>query len=111
MKFLAIAAIAATLISEVSAHSRVWSVWVDGSDQGKGEGRYIRQPPNNDPVKDLTSPNLACNVNGKNSVPEYVTVPAGHTLTSEWCTYELLPAAQSVLSAPRSRQPWRRHYS
>lgn len=63
------------LISVVSAHSRVWSLWIDGVDQGMqsvlsvpwsvrlnrflckgaGAGVYIRQPPTNNPIKDLTS--------------------------------------------------------
>ena len=87
MKFPTLVAITAILIAEVSAHSRVWSIWVNGTDQGTGAGRYIRQPPTNDPIKDLTSPDLRCNVNGSIPVPTYVPVQAGSAVTTEWCTY------------------------
>ncbi|KAF8915590.1 glycosyl hydrolase family 61-domain-containing protein [Mucidula mucida] len=49
-----------------------------------GAGVYIRQPPTNDPVKDLTSDEVFCNVNGATAVPSTVSVPAGATVTSEW---------------------------
>ena len=94
MKFLTLAAVAAALVAEVSAHSRVWSVWINGADQGAGAGRYIRQPPTNDPVKDLTSSNLRCNVNGGTVVPNYVKVAAGGAVTTEWCAYVPSPADQ-----------------
>jgi len=110
MQFLALAAIFATLLVEVSAHSRVWSVWINGSDQGAGAGRYIRQPPTNDPVKSLTSSNIRCNVNGDNSVATYVSVPAGGTVTTEWCTEALLPVYQRVSFVSRPRLSRRRHH-
>ena len=91
MKFLALATIAATLIAEVSAHTREWCVWVDGHDQGAGAGNYIRQPPTNDPIKDLTSSDMRCNVGGDSPAPNYVTVPAGSELTTEWCTQVSFP--------------------
>ena len=97
MKFLALTAIVATLIAKASAHSRVWSVWINGADQGAGAGRYVRQPPTNDPVKDLTSSNLRCNVNGNNAVGTYVSVAAGNTVTTEWCT-QVLPSADQRIS-------------
>jgi len=86
MKFLVLAVVLATFVAEISAHTRVWSVWVNGSDQGAGAGRYIRQPPTSDPVKPLTSPDTRCNTNGNNSVGTYVSVPAGGTMITEWCT-------------------------
>jgi cellulase len=95
MKFLTLAAIAATLIAEVSAKgSRVWSVWIGGTDQGPGAGVYIRQPQTNDPVKNLTSGDITCNTNGYLPVSSYVHVPAGGTVTTEWCTYVPSPADQ-----------------
>jgi len=87
MKFPTLVAITAILIAEVSAHSRVFTIWVNGTDQGAGAGRYIRQPPTNSPIKDLTSPDIRCNVNGSLRVPTYVPVQAGGTVTAEWCTY------------------------
>ncbi|CAI6097283.1 unnamed protein product [Clonostachys chloroleuca] len=78
---------AATILamaSVVSAHTHLWSVWVNGKDQGDGRSKYIRSPPNNDPVKDLTSPNLVCNVNGAKAVTDFVSAAAGDELTFEW---------------------------
>jgi len=110
MQFLALAAIVATLLGEVSAHSRVWSVWINGIDQGAGAGRYIRQPPTNDPVKSLTSSNIRCNVNGDNSVGTYVSVPAGSTVTTEWCTKALPPVDQRISLTLRPQFSRRRHH-
>ncbi|EAU85243.2 endoglucanase B [Coprinopsis cinerea okayama7 len=66
------------------AHSTIFGVWVNGVDQGDGRNRYIRSPPDNGPVKDLTSPDLRCNVNGDRVVPQSVSVKAGDQLTFEW---------------------------
>lgn len=52
-----------SLISCAAAHTTVWGVLVNGVDQGDGRNIYIRSPPNNNPVKDLTSAAMACNVN------------------------------------------------
>jgi cellulase len=59
-------------------------VWVNGVDQGDGRKEYIRTPENNSPVKDLSSPALACNVNGGKEVPEFVKAAAGDKLSFEW---------------------------
>ncbi|KAF9024587.1 hypothetical protein BDZ89DRAFT_989209 [Hymenopellis radicata] len=76
--------VSSAFFGAVRAHSREWSLWIDGVDQGAGAGVYIRQPPTNDPVKDLTSDEVFCNVNGATAVPSTVSVPAGATVTSEW---------------------------
>lgn len=96
MKFLVLAAVLTIFFAEVNAHTRVWSVWVNGSDQGAGAGRYIRQPPTNNPVKPLTSSDIRCNTNGYNSVGTYVSVPANGTITTEWCTQALPLADQRI---------------
>ncbi|KAK0718615.1 glycosyl hydrolase family 61-domain-containing protein [Lasiosphaeria miniovina] len=70
--------------SKVSAHTTMFSVQVDGADQGDGRNVYIRSPPNNNPVKDLASPDLAYNVNGGTAVSSFVKATAGATLTFEW---------------------------
>ncbi|RXW23286.1 hypothetical protein EST38_g2584 [Candolleomyces aberdarensis] len=78
--FIALAsAVAGTL-----AHTELYSVWVNNVDQGNGRGVYIRSPPSNYPLKDLTSPNLNCNVNGDKAVPRSVSVKYGDKLTFEW---------------------------
>lgn len=50
-------------------------IWVNGVDQGKNVG--IRVPPNNNPVEDVSSPNIACNVNGATGVAQTISVPSG----------------------------------
>ncbi|KAF9531732.1 glycoside hydrolase family 61 protein [Crepidotus variabilis] len=73
----------ASVLSTALAHTRVWSIWVNGVDQGDGKGVYIRSPPTNNPVKDLTSSAMACNVNNS-PVSQTVNVKAGDTVTFEW---------------------------
>ncbi|KAK0505063.1 putative endo-beta-1,4-glucanase D [Armillaria luteobubalina] len=74
----------AAFFGVANAHSRVWSDWVDGVDQGAGAGVYIRQPPSNSPVKDLTSDDVFCNVDGTTAASSTISIAAGGTLTSEW---------------------------
>lgn len=74
----------AALAGSVSAHTLMNSVEVNGQDQGEGKNTYIRSPPNNNPVKDLTSPDLACNVNGGKPVSDFVKAAAGDTLAFVW---------------------------
>ncbi|KDN36334.1 hypothetical protein RSAG8_10901, partial [Rhizoctonia solani AG-8 WAC10335] len=82
MKLLALAAILASA-SAAYAHATVKAVFINGVDKGNGEKVYIRSPPNNNPVKDLSSKNVACNVN---NVPVLTTleVSAGDVITFEW---------------------------
>jgi cellulase len=62
----------------------VYGVHVNGADQGDGRNRYIRSPPNNNPVKDVRSDAIACNVNGGSAVGSFVSVAAGDRVTFEW---------------------------
>jgi cellulase len=64
MKLNAILAIA-TSAAVAQAHSTIFNVYVNDVDQGAGNSAagYIRSPPNNNPVKDITSQDLTCNVN------------------------------------------------
>ncbi|ETS75650.1 hypothetical protein PFICI_12594 [Pestalotiopsis fici W106-1] len=82
MRYSGVATLA--FASGVAAHSRMYSVWVNGEDQGDGRGTYIRSPPTNDPVKDLTSSDIACNVAGATAVSDFVSAAAGDTLSFEW---------------------------
>ncbi|KAJ3571921.1 hypothetical protein NP233_g3443 [Leucocoprinus birnbaumii] len=83
MKLASLAIVSSFFVSCAYAHTTVWGVWVNGVDQGDGQNQYIRSPPNNDPVKDLTLPAMTCNV--KNiPVPRRVTVNAGDQFTFEW---------------------------
>lgn len=53
-----------------------------GVDQGSGVNTYIRSPPNNSPVKDLSSSAVACNANNR-AVPKTLEVSAGDVITFE----------------------------
>jgi cellulase len=59
-----------------------------GVDQGNGENSYIRSPPNNSPVKDLSSDAVSCNVNNV-AVPKTLEVAAGDQITFE-CEFTYL---------------------
>jgi cellulase len=63
------------LVALSSAHTTVFNILVNDVDQGTGNtpGGYIRSPPNNNPVKDLTSDDLTCNV---------ANTPATRTVTA-----------------------------
>jgi cellulase len=47
------------------AHSTVFAIFVNDVDQGLGNSAsgYIRSPPNNNPITDVTSSSMTCNVN------------------------------------------------
>ncbi|CAE6503020.1 unnamed protein product [Rhizoctonia solani] len=82
MKFAAIAALLASA-SAAYAHTTVKAVFINGVDQGNGENTYIRSPPNNNPVKDLTSDFVACNVNSR-AVSKTLEVSGGDVITFEY---------------------------
>ncbi|KAF2235828.1 lytic polysaccharide monooxygenase, partial [Viridothelium virens] len=75
----------AVAASIAQAHTTLYALWVNDVDQGLGNTGtgYIRSPPNNNPVKDLTSPDMACNVNNV-PAPKYVSVKPGDNVTFEW---------------------------
>lgn len=43
------------------AHTTIYAAWINGEDQGLGNtaAGYIRSPPNNDPIKDVTSSDMS----------------------------------------------------
>ncbi|KAF8670812.1 Glycoside hydrolase family 18 protein [Rhizoctonia solani] len=82
MKFATIAAVLASA-GAAMAHAKVRAVFINGVDQGNGEGSYIRAPPNNNPVKDLSSNDIICNVNNS-PVPKTLEVKGGDQITFEW---------------------------
>ncbi|KAL4918428.1 glycosyl hydrolase family 61-domain-containing protein [Aspergillus aurantiobrunneus] len=69
-----------------AAHATVMAVWINDEDQGLGNGDdgYIRSPPNNNPVQDVTSTDMTCNVNGKTATAKTLEVAAGDKITFEW---------------------------
>jgi hypothetical protein len=63
----------------------VWNVLVNGKDQGVGNkaGGYIDSPPNNNPVLDVTSKSIECNVAGVKA-SKSIDVAGGDEITFEW---------------------------
>ncbi|EAU32052.1 hypothetical protein ATEG_07790 [Aspergillus terreus NIH2624] len=70
----------------VNAHATVFAVWINDEDQGLGNTAdgYIRSPPNNSPVTDVTSKDMTCNVNGATAAAKTLDVKAGDKITFEW---------------------------
>jgi len=78
-----LAAVVASLAAAASAHTTVYGVWINGSFKGDGRNSYIRSPPNNNPVKDINSGAVACNVNNR-AVSTTLDVKSGDKVTFEW---------------------------
>jgi len=76
-------AILASIIAVARAHCTVYGVQINGVDQGDGRNQYIRSPPSNNPVKDIRSSAMACNVNNR-AVGRTLDVKAGDKFTFEW---------------------------
>ncbi|KAL4773893.1 endo-beta-1,4-glucanase D [Aspergillus nidulans var. acristatus] len=85
MKFSSVLALAASA-KLVASHATVFAVWINDEDQGLGNTAdgYIRTPPNNSPVTDVTSTDLTCNVNGDQPAAKTLEVAAGDKITFEW---------------------------
>ncbi|KAL0938295.1 Endo-beta-1,4-glucanase D [Colletotrichum truncatum] len=89
MRFSYTAAALAVLTGQVAAHARVYGVWVDGkevkgSGDKAGKDSYIRSPPSNSPVKDITKSDIVCNTAGATAKDEFATIAAGKDLVFEW---------------------------
>ncbi|KAI0821225.1 glycoside hydrolase [Irpex lacteus] len=66
-----------------NAHFTMQYLWINGVDQGLNTD--LRVPPSNNPVTDVTSTDLTCNVNGLSGAGvSTATIPAGATVTFEW---------------------------
>ncbi|KAH8717104.1 glycosyl hydrolase family 61-domain-containing protein [Phaeosphaeriaceae sp. PMI808] len=73
------------LISAVSAHQNFVQFWVNDVTPGLNGG--IRMPPNNSPVTDLTSKDMACNVPGTNAATvKTIDANAGDSIKVQWTT-------------------------
>ncbi|KAL1839260.1 hypothetical protein VTJ49DRAFT_1697 [Mycothermus thermophilus] len=70
--------------AKTPGNARVWSVSVNGHSQGPGAGNYLRAPPNDSPIMNLTSPALNCGGHGDKPAPGFVPVSAGDTVTWRW---------------------------
>lgn len=77
-------ATAVALLGKAAAHQNFHQLWVNGVTSGYQVG--IRMPPSNNPVTDVTSNDITCNVNG-NKVPSGVSTiaaQAGNTIKVQW---------------------------
>jgi cellulase len=76
------AIITSTLLAAVSAHQNFHQFWVNDKTPGLGAG--IRMPPSNSPVTDVTSEDMACNVNGQKGVSTTVAASEGDSIKVQW---------------------------
>ncbi|KAI0409446.1 glycoside hydrolase [Xylaria palmicola] len=71
------------LAAGASAHQNLHQFWVNGESPGYEVG--IRMPPSNNPVTDVASDDIACNVNGTSGVGvATVAAKAGDTIKVQW---------------------------
>ncbi|KAK8431753.1 putative endo-beta-1,4-glucanase D [Phyllosticta citricarpa] len=65
------------------AHATVFAAWINDVDQGLGnsDSGYIRSPPNNDPIKDVTSTDMTCNVNNVETAKTLKVAPGDKVMT------------------------------
>ncbi|KAE8155248.1 glycoside hydrolase [Aspergillus avenaceus] len=68
-----------------TAHTTVHAVWINDVDQGEGnsDSGYIRSPPSNSPITDVTSKDMTCNVNNVETA-KTLSVKSGDKITFEW---------------------------
>jgi lytic cellulose monooxygenase (C1-hydroxylating) len=76
---LSIFLFAAAAARSVTAHATVMAAWLNDVDLGLGNSAsgYIRSPPSNSPITDVTSSSMTCNVNGQYAVAKTIEVKAG----------------------------------
>ncbi|KAF2731064.1 endo-beta-1,4-glucanase D [Polyplosphaeria fusca] len=69
----------------VAAHTTVYAVLINDVDQGLGNSAsgFIRSPPDNSPIKDVSSASMACNVNNA-ATAKTLEVKGGDKITFEW---------------------------
>jgi cellulase len=84
MRSFALLALAASA-RLAAAHTTVYAVFVNDVDQGVGNSAagYVRSPPNNNPITDVTSASMTCNVNNA-ATAKTVEVKSGDKVTFEW---------------------------
>lgn len=90
--------------SLVSSHTIVFNVWVNGVDQGLANNApsYIRVHPANNPVKDVNSRDMTCNIANKPAA-KTLTVKPGDEVAFEW--HHDNPGANSEVIASSHKGP------
>lgn len=61
------------------------NIHIGGVDQG--DGNSIRIPQNTNPVVNIQSPEMACNVGGGKPLDKFVSLDAGARVTLQWRTW------------------------
>jgi cellulase len=79
MKSTIFALAAALSATQVASHATFQDLWINGVDQGE---TCVRMPTSNNPMTDVTSNNLRCNVN-RGAVAGRCAVKAGDTVAVE----------------------------
>ncbi|KAF3169772.1 hypothetical protein TWF225_011250 [Orbilia oligospora] len=93
------------LVAQALAHQNLHQFWVNGVTPGYQVG--IRMPPSNSPVTDVTSADIACNVNGSNGANvAVINASAGDTIEVQWDTSghpgPIVHSLQGPLSSAKS---------
>ncbi|KAH8158473.1 hypothetical protein CIB48_g9775 [Xylaria polymorpha] len=88
MRSFSIIGLAASLLTAAQAHTLFTSLYINGVKQGQGDGTCVRQntdlPHSNSPVRDLSSDDMACGMDGTTPVNFTCPAPAGAKLTFEY---------------------------
>ncbi|ORY60224.1 glycosyl hydrolase family 61-domain-containing protein, partial [Pseudomassariella vexata] len=71
-----------SLVAAASAHQNLHQFWVN--DVSPGYQVALRMPPSNSPVTDVTSDDMACNVDGSTGVDTTYAASEGDKITVQW---------------------------
>ena len=84
MKFsLTALAVTAMMAQTAYAHAYIQWFWPDNTKAGSTQS-CVRMPPNNNPIENVNSADLACNINGNVPAASVCSVTAGSTVKIEW---------------------------
>jgi cellulase len=76
-------ALAALFTNSAVAHTTLqW--FISDATGSTGTQSCIRSPPNNNPVTDVTSSDMACNVGGTTAASDVCAITAGSSVSLEW---------------------------
>lgn len=63
----------------------ITNIYIGGINQG--DGTCVRVPPNTNPVTNVNSNDMACNVGGEKALDKFCALDAGQVVTIEWRTW------------------------
>lgn len=72
-------------LSLCNAHHMITNIYIGDVDQG--DGTCVRVPPNTNPVTDVKSNDMACNVGGEKSLDRFCVFDAGQVIKLVWKTW------------------------